>query len=155
MAQAVLPTNLRDDQDNPVRPILALLIDEEGNAVGPADSSFLAPEPLLPASDLDAFKVAITSNVAAAIVAATADQTVRIHALRLYAKTTAVDVSIYDGDPGAGGVELESIPLAAGGGIILDFNQRPFWESAEGQTLYLKASGVCDLRGSVAFKKSA
>lgn len=120
-----------------------------------APLDFLAPTPLLTANDLSRFKVAITDNTNTAIVALTASQTVRIHRIRLYAKTTAVDVSIYDGVPGSGGTELESIPLAAGGGIILDFDSRPYWESTSGATLYLKASGACDLRGQVAYKKSA
>jgi hypothetical protein len=117
--------------------------------------TFLAPTPLLTASDMSRYKVAITNNTGVAIVALTSGQTVRIHRMRLYAKTTAVDVSIYDGDPGSGGTELENIPLAAGGGIILDFDSRPYWESTSGATLYLKASGSCDLRGQVAYKKSA
>lgn len=116
---------------------------------------YIAPTPLMTASDCSRYKVAITTTTGAAIVALTAGQTVRIHRIRLYAKTTAVDVSIYDDDPAGSGIELESIPLAAGGGIVLDFDSRPYWESTSGKTLYLKASGACDLRGQVAYKKSA
>jgi hypothetical protein len=132
--------------------ILAELVTIESDLSTPA--TYLPPLPLMNPGDLTGYKIDISTTTATQIATDISAQKVRAYRARIYV-AGATNVSIYDGDPAGTGAVVEVIPFPSAGGIVLDFDSRPFWSSQTGKTLWIKQSAAVQMYGRISYTQGA
>jgi hypothetical protein len=105
-------------------------------------------------SDATGVKIDFTTTNATNIVQGVANTKVRAYRLRLYVNG-ATNVDIVDGDPNAGGTILETIQFAGAGGIILDFDARPYWTTSTSAGLFIRSTSAVRCTGRLLYTQVA
>lgn len=134
-----------------------LVISRQGDGSTGGAASASAPagtqsvgEPLWTSSDLTALRINTAASGVTELVSATTAQTTRVHALRL-SVAGAVIVQIRDGT-----TVLEVFNFAGnGGGIVLDFRDRPYYKTTAATALNINLSGAVQVDGRIEYVKSA
>lgn len=110
--------------------------------------------PLTPLSvgDLTGVRLNFSSTAEQSIVAGTAGQIIRVYRARIFVAGTT-NISIKSGTTAQSGAVLEVIPFTAAGGLILDFDSRPYWASSVDNSFVLVSSNAVQVDGRLSYTK--
>ena len=126
--------------------------DGSGN-VQAVDSAHPLPvgAPLLATSDLSQAAISFSTSGDQVIVAAVSGQTTRVHRMILVV-APATNITIKNG---AGTSLTGAMPLGAGGAIVLDFSNRPWFKTSVNTAFIINSSAAVQVGGMADYVTSA
>ena len=105
---------------------------------------------MLVASQLTAAAISSAAGGDIAVIAGVAGQTIRVHRLLLVVNA-ATSITFKDSTPTS---FSGAMPIAANGGIALDFNGDPWYTAAAGKDFVITSSAVTQISGSIWYAQS-